>query len=223
MFYGVIHEGYVFDSKDIKYQVEEFEQGKVKTLFITGLVGSGKSTLGRKYKEQFKIPLYQLDDIGWNDKYSDDQLKNEYPDMYNFLTGPGKKYRIIDGKINGVEVNSENFNDSEACGNFIKYILSKNPRCIVEGIQIFVAVADKQIDINSFEKSALFIKGTSGAKAVYRGTKRDIELDKEYPIYNNGPLKGKNLFKHVLTQIKFMLQDEKSLKELRNRYKNKNR
>ena len=37
----VIKEGYIFDSKNIEYQVEEFKQGKVKTLFVTGMSGSG--------------------------------------------------------------------------------------------------------------------------------------------------------------------------------------
>ena len=40
-FYGnYFNEGYVFDSKTIKYQVEEFESCKVKTLFVTGMSGS---------------------------------------------------------------------------------------------------------------------------------------------------------------------------------------
>ena len=217
MFYGVIHEGVLLDSKDVKYHLDEFKSGKVKTLFITGNSGSGKSTLARKMKEEMNITLYELDDIGWNDKYSDEQLKKEFPDMYGFLTGPGKQYRIVDGKINGIEVNSENFNQVNACADFIKYIASKKPRCIVEGIQIFLAISEKKIDIGLFENSALLIKGTSGAKSVYRGTKRDIEIDKKYNEKNlNG---GGKLFKYVVDKVKYMLSDEASLKELRKHYK----
>ena len=82
MFYGVIHEGYIFDSKDIKYQVEEFEQGKVKTLFVTGHSGSGKSTLGHKYEKELGITCYELDDIRANYNFTDDQLKEYGKEIY---------------------------------------------------------------------------------------------------------------------------------------------
>ena len=93
MFYGVIHEGYIFDSKDIKYQVEEFESGKIKTLFITGQSGSGKSTLGRKYAEELKIPIYGLDEVIDNYKYTDEQLKEIGQDLYDYFQSDGSDFR----------------------------------------------------------------------------------------------------------------------------------
>ena len=75
MFYGIVHEGYILSEKDVKYQVDEFVEGKVKTLFITGHSGSGKSTLAHKYEKELGITCYMLDDIGWNDGFTDDQLK----------------------------------------------------------------------------------------------------------------------------------------------------
>jgi hypothetical protein len=218
MFYGVIHEGYILDSKDVKYQVDEFLKGEVKTLFITGQSGSGKSTVARKYKEELKIPCYELDDIGWNDKYAtEEDLKKVGPELYAFFTGPGKKYRIQPG---ATEID---FYSVQACADFIKFIISKNARCIVEGIQIFMALDEKMLDINVFENSALLIKGTSGAKSVYRGTKRDLEIDKKQQLFADTPLKGKRLFTYVVEKIKYMLHDEKALKEMRNKYKNKKR
>ena len=222
MFYGVIQEGYVFDNKDIEYQVEEFKQGKVKTLFITGHSGSGKSTLGHKYEKELGITCYELDDIGYNYIYSDENLKEYGPELYDWFMGPGKKYRIepkVDENGNNIEPSIIDINTVEAGTSFIKYILSKNARCIVEGISIFMALDEKRLPIEAFEKSALIIKGTSGIKSVYRSTKRDVE-------WNNAKtpddkVKGKEIFKYVISKVKYMLHDESILREMRKKYKKK--
>lgn len=221
MFYGVVHEGYIFDSKDIKYQVEEFEQGKVKTLFITGHSGSGKSTLGHKYEEELKIPCYELDDIGWNYKFTDDQLKEYGKEIYDWLVkGPGKKYRLEKNPEN--EKESKNIVDwdlVQASSEFIKYILSKNARCIVEGIAIFQSLDEKLLTIEAFKKSAMIIMGTSAAKSTYRAMKRDYENDKK----EDPKLKLKDAipFHYLVSRVKYALQDEGSLKEMRKKYKKK--
>ena len=212
MFYGVINEGYIFDSKDIKYQVEEFEQGKVKTLFVTGHSGSGKSTLGHKYEKELGINCYELDDIGWNNGFTDEQLKEYGPEIYDWFNGPGKKYRL--------EVKKDAKGDwdlIDASVDFIKYILSKNARCIVEGIEIFMAIDEGKLKIEQFKNSAIIIKGTSGFKSVYRSTKRDVKEDKEKNA--DDPLSGKQLFKYVVSKVKYMLHDEGVLREMRKRYK----
>jgi len=212
MFYGVINEGYIFDSKDIKYQVEEFEQGKVKTLFVTGHSGSGKSTLGHKYEKELGINCYELDDIGWNNGFTDEQLKEYGPEIYDWFNGPGKKYRL--------EVKKDAKGDwdlIDASVDFIKYILSKNARCIVEGIEIFMAIDEGKLKIEQFKNSSIIIKGTSGFKSVYRSTKRDVKEDKEKNA--DDPLSGKQLFKYVVSKVKYMLHDEGVLREMRKRYK----
>ena len=40
-------EGYIKDTKDIYYNKDKFDSGEVNLCFITGLSGSGKSTMGR--------------------------------------------------------------------------------------------------------------------------------------------------------------------------------
>ena len=218
MFYGVVHEGYILSEKDVKYQVDEFIEGKVKTLFITGHSGSGKSTLAHKYEKELGITCYMLDDIGWNDGFTDDQLKEYGKELYDWFKGPGKKYRIQPGtkeKNEELEKNVVDWDSVQASADFIKYILSKNARCIVEGIEIFMALDEGKLKIEQFEKSAMIIKGTSGIKSVYRSTKRDSEEDP------NDPLTGKRLFKYVVSKIKYMLHDEGVLREMRKKYKKK--
>lgn len=80
---SIVREGYIFDSKNIEYQVDEFKQGKVKTLFVTGMSGSGKSTLAHKLEKELGINCYELDDIGTNYNFSDDNLKEYGQEIYD--------------------------------------------------------------------------------------------------------------------------------------------
>ena len=226
MFYGVINEGYIFDSKDIKYNVEEFEQCKVKTLFVTGHSGSGKSTEAHKYEKELGVTCYELDDIGNNYIFSDENLKEYGQEFYDWFMGPGKKYRIepeVDenGNNTRTEPNNVDFDLVEACTSFIKYILSKNARCIVEGISIFMALDEKRLPIEVFENSALIIKGTSGIKSVYRSTKRDADWNNSKTP--DDKVKGKEIFKYVISKVKYMLHDEGVLREMRKKYKKKDK
>lgn len=227
-FYGnYFYEGYIFDSKTIKYQVEEFESGKVKTLFITGMSGSGKSTLAHKYEKDMNIPCYELDDIGFNGGFTDDQLKEYGKEIYDWFKGPGKKYRMDPDRYKELINNKDNNLDyeydwdlNEACSDFIKYILSKNARCIVEGVEIFMCLDSKQLNIEQFKNSAMIIMGTSATKSTYRSLKRDYENDKK----ENPSIKLKDAipFDYLKNRINYALQDEKALKELRNKVKKLN-
>ena len=226
-FYGnYFNEGYIFDSKTIKYQVEEFESGKVKNLFVTGMSGSGKSTLAHKYEKDLGINCYELDDIGFNDKFTDDNLKEYGKEIYDWFKGPGKKYRMDPNRylesLNNPDIKLDykeyDWDLNDACSDFIKYILSKNARCIVEGIEIFMCLDSKLLNIDQFKNSAMIVMGTSAAKSTYRALKRDYELDKkEDPSIK---LKDAIPFDYLKNRIKYALQDEKALKELRNKIKN---
>ena len=227
-FYGnYFNEGYIFDSKTIKYQVEEFESGKVKNLFVTGMSGSGKSTLAHKYEKDLGINCYELDDIGFNGGFTDDQLKEYGKEIYDWFKGPGKKYRMDPDRYKELMNNKDNNLDYEydwdlndACGDFIKYILSKNARCIVEGIEIFMCLDSNQLNIEQFKNSAMIIMGTSATKSTYRSLKRDYENDKkEDPSIK---LKDAIPFKYLCNRVNYMLHDEKSLKDLRNKVKKLN-
>jgi adenylate kinase family enzyme len=207
MFYGVIQEGYIFDNKDIRYNVEEFEQGKVKTLFITGHSGSGKSTLGHKYEKKLNITCYELDDVIFNYGFSDDQLKEYGSEIYSFFTGPGKKYRIDEApkrEKNGNVIFP--FDCLECIKDFIKFILSKNARCVVEGIYLYMLLYKKLLTADNFKNSAVIIKGVSASKSTYRALKRDYNEDKE---------KNKITFDYLKFRIIDMLKNENMIKDMR--------
>ena len=205
MFYGIINEGYVFDNKDIEYQVEEFKQGKVKTLFITGHSGSGKSTLGRKYAEELKVPIYGLDEVIDNYKYTDEQLKEIGQDLYDYFQSDGSDFRISKrSEVRVPLVNSK---------KFIEFILKRNSRCIVEGIHIFALFSYDMLNIDKLKNSAIIIKGTSGLKSAYRSIKRDYLKDKEEDP--NIKITDTLTFDYLKDKLSVMLKDEKVIKEIR--------
>ena len=209
MFYGVIHEGYILSEKDVKYQVEEFESGKVKTLFITGQSGSGKSTLGRKYAEDLKVPIYGLDEVISNYKYTDEQLKEIGQDLYDYFQSDGSDFRISKrSEVRVPLVNSK---------KFIEFILKRNSRCIVEGIHIFLLFSEDMLNIDKLKNSAILIKGTSGLKSAYRSVKRDYESDKKEDP--NIKLKVCINFNYIKNKIQDMIKDEKNIKSLRKKVK----
>jgi adenylate kinase family enzyme len=217
MFYGIINEGYVFDNNDIEYNVEEFKQGKIKSLFITGHSGSGKSTLAHEYEKELGIKCYELDDIIYNFTLTNEQLKKYYgPELYEWIMGPGKQYRIDPDTTIG----EWKFNIIDASADFIKYILAKNVRCIVEGIWLYLALHKGILKIEEFKNSAMIIKGTSAAKSTVRALKRDYEYDKKY---NPGiKLNDSIPFNYLVKRVKCALQDENILKEMRKNIKNNN-
>lgn len=213
MFYGVVHEGYIFSEKDIKYNVDEFVEGKVKTLFITGQSGSGKSTLGHKYEEELKIPCYELDLVAKNYVYKTDKdLKNCGQDLYDFFHGEGSDFRLLEKPSKGWP-----FITDECCEKFIRFIIKRNARCIVEGIHLYLLFYDKSISIEEFKNSAVIIKGTSMAKSYYRSVKRDYESDKKEDP--NIKITDALNFNYLKEKLSYMLKEEKMIKEMRKKIK----
>ena len=60
-----LHEGYLLNNKTISVNLQDFISGKNKKLFIVGVMGSGKSTLGVKLAKKLKVKLYNIDFFWW--------------------------------------------------------------------------------------------------------------------------------------------------------------
>lgn len=94
---GIVHkldvysEGYIKNEPDIYYNKDKFDSGEINLCFITGLSGSGKTTMGNDM-ESDNIEHIDMDDLhSVADRFTMDQLK-EYGDLiYSYFNGPGKK------------------------------------------------------------------------------------------------------------------------------------
>jgi hypothetical protein len=59
----LIEESYFISEDTISVDLDKFESGECNKLIISGLMGSGKTTLGKQLAEKYKCPVIDTDDI----------------------------------------------------------------------------------------------------------------------------------------------------------------
>lgn len=225
----VINEGYIVNEPDIYYNKAKFDSGEINLCFITGLSGSGKSTMSTNYEKDKNVEVVHLDDLQCiKDDFTMDNLK-EYGDLiYSYFNGHGKKWYITydelvakDDKGNYVLNFFENY-ERDLYQDFIKYAISyskihKDKKYILEGIWIYMNISynDKKenwFDIKFFKDYALYIKGTSMLISKIRAAKRDSSDAK------NKFERVKAFTRHISRNWKYYIIDEKRIKEFRDYY-----
>ena len=173
-----LQEGVFVSEHDIYYNKDKFDNGDINLCFITGLSGSGKSTMAGNM-EKNGVEKYELDDLFSIWRFSDDNLK-EYGDLiYSFFNGIGKKYREY-----SYEEFEEKYKEIDETGyeipllnDFIQYCKNyanshKNKKFVIEGVELFWY--KKPEDLKDY---AVYIKGTSTIKSMIRGSWRDAKND----------------------------------------------
>ena len=209
-----IEEGYFKSDKDIYYNKDKFDSGEINLCFITGLSGSGKSTMGRNMSSK-NIEHYEMDDVICNDNFSDDNLKEYGGLISSFFKGAGKSFRLIqdDDKHNDSVFNTHKNYEKEITQAFVKHAISyckshKGIKYVCDGIWIFMFIKPEQL-----KDCAVYIKGTSSIKSGYRALKRDIDEDKR-----NG-MTSLQIFKHEFKRVKedilYARENQKELKSFR--------
>ena len=204
-------EGLLKSDKDIYYNKGKFNSGEINLCFITGLSGSGKSTMGRGMSSK-DIEHYEMDDIICNYAFSDDNLKEYGGLVESFFKGPGKEYRLKrddEDHNNAVFDSHENY-EKEITQLFVKHAISyckshKGIKYVCDGIWIFMFIKPGQL-----KDCAVYIKGTSSIKSGHRALKRDIDEDKR-----NG-MTSLQIFKHEIKRVKedilYARENQKELK-----------
>ena len=209
-----IEEGFLKSDKDIYYNKDKFDSGEINLCFITGLSGSGKSTMGRNMSSK-NIEHYEMDDVICNDNFSDDNLKEYGGLISSFFKGAGKSFRLIqdNDKHNDSVFNTHKNYEKEITQAFVKHAISyckshKGIKYICDGIWIFMFIKPEQL-----KDCAVYIKGTSSIKSGYRALKRDIDEDKR-----NG-MTSLQIFKHEFKRVKedilYARENQKELKSFR--------
>lgn len=211
---SMLLEGLLKSDKDIYYNKDKFDSGEINLCFITGLSGSGKSTMGRGMTSK-NIEHYEMDDVICNDNFSDSNLKEYGGLIESFFKKSGKSFRLLrddDSHNNDVFKSHKNY-EKEITQAFVKHALSyckshKNTKFICDGIWVFMFINPSQL-----KDCAVYIKGTSSIKSGYRALKRDIDEDKR-----NG-MTSLQIFKHEFKRVKedilYAKENQKELKSFR--------
>ena len=211
-----VNEGYIKSDEDIYYNKDKFDSGEINLCFITGLSGSGKSTMGRNMSSK-NIEHYEIDDVILNDNFTMENFKEYGGLIYSFFKGPGKSFKLIkndDAHNNKVFEDHEEY-EKEITSLFVKHAIAyakshKNIKFVCDGIWVFMFVKP-----NILENCAVYIKGTSSLKSGYRALKRDVENDKQYNPNEPKLKKFKRYLGRLKEDIFYAKENQKELKSFR--------
>ena len=183
----IAEESYIKNEKDLYWNKEKFDSGRINLCFVTGHSGSGKSTFGKELSGEKNIEHYELDDLMCiKDHFSLKELK-EYGDLiYTFFTGKGKKYYKTKEDIKTIP--GSDYEDKLYI-DFVKYSMDyakshKDKKFVIEGVWIFCNSEDGKPYFNpeEFKDYAFCIKGTSMIISKIRAAKRDAYDDGSIPV-----------------------------------------
>lgn len=155
-------ENYVLSNKNTYHNFDEFTSGKSNMLFITGLIGGGKSTLAKKLCKEYNACNVEIDAIDYYviDGYLDEQ--NE----------PLKAF-IKDGYLEKERIRKMTY--KESFFEFMDYVIDycdkhKEKKFIINGFQIMYHLEGELLE--KIKKYPIVIINTSMVKAKVRALKR---------------------------------------------------
>lgn len=170
----------IFSKKDFIYNLDNY--GKTyNLLFVTGMVGAGKSTISREIAKNRNAIILSQDWLGWSEVYKDDEFANEV--LYEFYKQCPKAEEAAKGnywhmkKMSLKECNELRNKYNEF---LISYSLkNKNNLYIIEGIDVYKVISAEKIKNNG-----IIVKGTSGLKCFFRRYKRDKNTENQSNLKN---------------------------------------
>ena len=171
---NTLNESIIINEDDIYYNKNKFDSGEINLCFITGLSGSGKSTMGRDMQSH-GIEHYDMDDLQCiADHFTLSELK-EYGDLiYSYFTGEGKKFYKTLKELKDEQIPESEYEDKLYPG-FVHYAMKyakvhKDRKFVLEGVWLF---QKKWFTPEEFKDYAFYIKGTSMIISHIREAKRD--------------------------------------------------
>lgn len=169
-----LSESVLINEKDIYYNKDKFDSGEINLCFITGLSGSGKSTMGRDMQSH-GVEHYEMDDLQCiADHFTLENLK-EYGDLiYSYFTGEGKKFYKTLKELKDAKVPESEYEDKLYPG-FVHYAMKyakshKDRKFVLEGVWLY---NKRWFTPEEFKDYAFYIKGTSMIISQIRSAKRD--------------------------------------------------
>lgn len=201
--------GVFFSKKDLNYNFDKFGKNQ-NLLFITGLVGSGKSTIAKDISAKKEVVILSQDWLAWSEVYEKDNLAtsvlNEFYQLY-----PEARIASIENKWHENKLTlEEKFDLKKKYNNFLVDYAKKDPNnlYIIEGIDVY-----NVFEYQFLSNFSIIFKRTSVLKCFLRRYKRDKNAS------NQANLKSKwNYLKMVIKESrKYYFRDRKVLNKLINK------
>lgn len=207
---------------DVYHNIELWESGKSNLLWITGLSGSGKSTISKEIAEEYGAEYIELDNLqrakmdNWN------TTDNEVLDSY--IKSVGGLYNVFPycntlSTVTWKDIVSKENKCHEEFSRFFEYLIQyakkhKDRKFVIEGVQIAYNTTNAMI--KKISEYPVIIKMNGPLKTEFRREKRSIK----YGIERGDSFI--QIFSHVAGHIrnwvkgKFYLDNYDDLKYFKN-------
>ena len=207
---------------DVYHNIELWESGKSNLLWITGLSGSGKSTISKEIAEEYGAEYIELDNLQRAKMDNWDTTDNEVLDSY--IKSVGGLYNVFPycntlSTVTWKDIVSKENKCHEEFSRFFEYLIQyakkhKDRKFVVEGVQIAYNTTNAMI--KKISEYPVIIKMNGPLKTEFRREKRSIKYGIE---------RGDNfiqIFSHVAGHIrnwvkgKFYIDNYDDLKYFKN-------
>ena len=201
-----LREYYIKNDQDIYYNKDKFDNGEINLCFISGHMGSGKTTLtGELFGENMESVC--LDALIENYCFTDELIKKCSSLVYSFF----KKYPKYRVKSLDEALNDDNTYIESIIKSFVDFSIdyaknNKDKKFIIEGVWIVDFINPQKL-----KDYAVYIKGTSALISTIRAYKRDLNNNYEGKIKNALP----DFIKYLWLDTKTTIEFEKKLKTYR--------
>lgn len=119
---------------DIYVNFDKFTKGKSNLLFVTGVSGSGKSTIAKKLAKKYRATYVELDVLqfmGHRRPFTQEDLHNRGADIvWEYINDRNLSTNFMVGHKNEIDYVAEQTRD------FIRWVENRSGKYVIEGIQV---------------------------------------------------------------------------------------
>lgn len=171
----MVDESYLMSGKDIYVEFDKFESGENNVCLITGLAGSGKTTLAKQLASKYNATVVSLDNFS-GIKKTGDELKEIDPVLYSYLSTRKSLWEnLVNKKLKGNNLTYEG-------DKYLQYVISyckkdKKNKYIIEGVQIYWLMNGGELN-----GCSLICVNTSALKSAIRRVKRVDKINRSEKV-----------------------------------------
>lgn len=158
-----------FSGKDVYFNFDKWRSGEINKCLILGLSGSGKTSLAHKIADQYNCDVVHLDMFRGQVYYSDEYLKTEHKQIYEYFTHVWTHGNRMSVKTMPSDIRNEEFE------KMVYWLLDRPEPLIIEGMLENIISNNEQL-----QKFPIIFKGTSVVKSMYRAAMRELNRSESH-------------------------------------------